>query len=58
MKKIFLVKTKEIYIVNVIVEAETEIEALKLVYNGGGEVGDDIEKGEQLHPSTWEVLEV
>ena len=56
--KEFVVKMKEVYIVDVIVEAESEVEAIKKAMKGEGNRGDNLEQSGYLNPRTWEILEL
>lgn len=58
MKKEFVVRVKEVHIVDVIVEAEDEADAIDQTIDGKGVRGDEFEKCGYLRPSTWEVLEL
>ncbi len=59
--KEFVVRVKEVYIVDVIISVEDncgEPEAIREVMNGEGERTQDLEKIGYLHPRTWEVFEL
>lgn len=56
--KEYVVRVKEIYIVDIIVEAEDKEGAIKAVLQGEGNRGDYFEKNGYLHPRLWEILEL
>lgn len=56
--KEFVIRKKEVYIVDVIIEADNEFEAIRKVINGDGNYGDNLERSGYLNPRTWEVLEL
>lgn len=58
MKKEFVVRVKEIHVVDVLISAEDERDAITRCINGEGKRGDETEKRGYLHPHTWEILEL